>query len=247
MSASLSAAELEHYREHGYVFPRYRLPDDLLRRLRAATDGLLSTYTDVAQEDLANPHMIPPTTGPDLNPFMAAAQDPGVLDLVRAGARARSHPVDHARAVQAASRRARSAVAPGRRVLAHAPARDRFGVDRDRSGVAGERLHALHSRIASAAGALPASRERSQGPRAQSRARLRPVRREDGRQRRTRARPDVDPRRAPDPRFARQHFRPAARGADHALHARRLRTTTARSSRSARTTARSTSTTSRCG
>ncbi|MBX9965162.1 MAG: phytanoyl-CoA dioxygenase family protein [Burkholderiales bacterium] len=82
MSALLSAAELDHYREHGYVFPRYRLPADLLARLRAATDGLLASYTDVAQEDLANPHMIPPTTGPDMNPFMAAAQDPGVLDLV---------------------------------------------------------------------------------------------------------------------------------------------------------------------
>jgi ectoine hydroxylase-related dioxygenase (phytanoyl-CoA dioxygenase family) len=82
MSVLLSAAELDHYRERGYVFPRYRLPDPLLKRLRAATDGLLATYTDVAQEDLANPHMIPPTTGPDMNPFMAAAQDPGVLDLV---------------------------------------------------------------------------------------------------------------------------------------------------------------------
>ncbi len=82
MKAQLSSAELDHYRERGYVFPRYRLPDAALARLRAATDGLLATYTDVAQEDLANPHMIPPTTGPALNPFMAAARDPGVLDLV---------------------------------------------------------------------------------------------------------------------------------------------------------------------
>ena len=61
----LTAAEIEQYQEQGYVIPKYRLPDELLQRLREALDRVLATYTDVAQEDLANPHMIPPTAGPD--------------------------------------------------------------------------------------------------------------------------------------------------------------------------------------
>jgi ectoine hydroxylase-related dioxygenase (phytanoyl-CoA dioxygenase family) len=78
----LTAAEIEHYREHGYVIPKYRLPDALLARLRQSLDRLLATYTDVAQEDIANPHMLPPTEGPDMNPFMAAAREPDVLDML---------------------------------------------------------------------------------------------------------------------------------------------------------------------
>jgi ectoine hydroxylase-related dioxygenase (phytanoyl-CoA dioxygenase family) len=78
----LTAEEIRHYREHGYVFPDYRLPQDLLSRLKDAVDRVLETYTDVSQEDLANPHMIPPTEGANMNPFMAAARHPGVLDRV---------------------------------------------------------------------------------------------------------------------------------------------------------------------
>src|SRR5258706_6064992 len=82
MNAALSADELAHYHEHGYVFPRYRLPEPLLQRLRESLDRLLVSYTDVAQEDLANPHMLPPTGGRRMNPFMAAARHPAVLDMV---------------------------------------------------------------------------------------------------------------------------------------------------------------------
>ena len=82
MTPTLTDNELQHYREHGYVIPRYRLPDPLLQRLRQAVDEVLATYTDVAQEDLANPHMIPPTEGPGVNPFMAAARHPPILDMV---------------------------------------------------------------------------------------------------------------------------------------------------------------------
>src|SRR5258708_12995486 len=82
MNAALSLDELAHYHEHGYVFPRYRLPDPLLQRLRESLDRLLVSYTDVAQEDLANPHMLPLTGGSDMNPFMAAARHPPVLDMM---------------------------------------------------------------------------------------------------------------------------------------------------------------------
>jgi ectoine hydroxylase-related dioxygenase (phytanoyl-CoA dioxygenase family) len=82
MSAILSARELDHYREHGYVIPRFRLPDALLARLRQGVERVLATYTDVAQEDLANPHMIPPSEGPQTNPFLEAARHPPVLDML---------------------------------------------------------------------------------------------------------------------------------------------------------------------
>lgn len=78
----LSQAELDHYRDRGYVIPRYRLPDELLLRIRQALDGLLATYVDVAPEDLANPHMLPPTEGPATNPFMAAVRHPPILDML---------------------------------------------------------------------------------------------------------------------------------------------------------------------
>jgi ectoine hydroxylase-related dioxygenase (phytanoyl-CoA dioxygenase family) len=78
----LTADELERYREQGYVIPRYRLPAPLLQQLRQGVERVLATYTDVAQEDLANPHMIPPTVGPEVNPFMQAARHGPVLDMV---------------------------------------------------------------------------------------------------------------------------------------------------------------------
>ena len=82
MSATLTDQELQHYREQGYVIPRFQLPAALLHRLRQAVDRVLATYTDVAQEDLANPHMIPPNEGTEMNPFMEAARHPPVLDMV---------------------------------------------------------------------------------------------------------------------------------------------------------------------
>jgi hypothetical protein len=78
----LTAQELAHYRERGYVIPHYRLPQPLLERLQSGMESVLASYTDVAQEDLANPHMIPPTLGPQSNPFMEAARHPPLLDML---------------------------------------------------------------------------------------------------------------------------------------------------------------------
>ena len=78
----LTPDEIRHYREKGYVIPDYRLPDALMQRLSDGLERVLATYTDVAQEDLANPHMIPPTQGSQLNPFMEAARHPMILDRV---------------------------------------------------------------------------------------------------------------------------------------------------------------------
>lgn len=74
--------DIEHYRERGYVIPDFRLPEALLRRLREGMEGMLSTYTDVQQEDLANPHMLPPEPGEAVNPFLEAAQHPQLLDMI---------------------------------------------------------------------------------------------------------------------------------------------------------------------
>ena len=82
MSTVLSSAELQHYQEHGFVLPRFRLPAQLVSDLRDGLDRLVTQYTDVAQEDLANPHMLPPTGGPACNPFMLAARHPAILDML---------------------------------------------------------------------------------------------------------------------------------------------------------------------
>ena len=78
----LTQKEIEHYRERGYIIPDFRLPDELLKRLQKGMTDLLATYTDVKQEDLANPHMLPPTEGPNANPFVTAARYPRLLDMV---------------------------------------------------------------------------------------------------------------------------------------------------------------------
>ncbi|HEV8261139.1 MAG TPA: phytanoyl-CoA dioxygenase family protein [Burkholderiales bacterium] len=82
MSTVLSAEEVQQYKEQGYLFPKYHLPDPLLARLRDGIDRLLAAYTDVAQEDLANPHMISPTEGAHMNPFMETARHGPILDMV---------------------------------------------------------------------------------------------------------------------------------------------------------------------
>jgi ectoine hydroxylase-related dioxygenase (phytanoyl-CoA dioxygenase family) len=78
----LSPQEVAQYAERGYVIPNYRLPWPLLERLQSGLDNVLENFTDVAQEDLANPHMMPPTRGIALNPFMEAARHPPLLDML---------------------------------------------------------------------------------------------------------------------------------------------------------------------
>jgi hypothetical protein len=73
----LTANELAHYQEHGYVIPSFRLPPALLAPLREGVDRVLASYTDVPPEDLANPHMLPSVgdgAGATPNPFMQAAR-----------------------------------------------------------------------------------------------------------------------------------------------------------------------------
>jgi hypothetical protein len=78
----LTTKELEQYRERGYVIPDFRLPATLLTSLRGAVDRVLESYTDVAPEDLANPHMLPPGASGEFNPFLQAARHPPILDMI---------------------------------------------------------------------------------------------------------------------------------------------------------------------
>jgi hypothetical protein len=78
----LTPAELAHYRDHGYVIPSFRLPPDLLTELRRAVDGVLTSYTDVPPEDLANPHMLPADAAGQPNPFMRAARQEPILNMI---------------------------------------------------------------------------------------------------------------------------------------------------------------------
>ena len=82
MNTVLSAQEVAHYHEHGYVIPDYRVPETLLTQLQRAVDVLLTDYTDVAPEDLANPHMMPSDSESEPSAFMAVARQPEMLDLV---------------------------------------------------------------------------------------------------------------------------------------------------------------------
>ncbi len=78
----LTAQEQAHYREHGYVIPSFRLPPELLAELRRAVDGMLTSYTDVPPEDLANPHMLPADAAGLPNPFMRAARHEPILNMI---------------------------------------------------------------------------------------------------------------------------------------------------------------------
>lgn len=56
-SPVLSDAEIAHYREHGYVIPRWRLPADRLQRMRADLDALLAGNKKVGSDSMFCPHI----------------------------------------------------------------------------------------------------------------------------------------------------------------------------------------------
>ena len=82
MMEILDAQESRHYRQRGYVLPRFRLPDDHLGELRQGVDAILSANDDVRPENVANPHLVASIPGLDQNPFMTAARHPRILDMV---------------------------------------------------------------------------------------------------------------------------------------------------------------------
>ena len=53
----LTDEEVNHYREEGYVIPDYRLPDDVLGRLREALDRLINDNPNIRPEMLLGVHI----------------------------------------------------------------------------------------------------------------------------------------------------------------------------------------------
>ena len=83
-TARLSAEEIARYHEDGYVVPRYRLPDEVLARLRAAYDALLAANPDISSDFMLGPHLEKPgTQGVKGSPaWLDFATRPEVLDMV---------------------------------------------------------------------------------------------------------------------------------------------------------------------
>ncbi len=82
--AALTPDEIAHYEREGYVIPRWRLPDDLLRRMRADLDALFEANPGVAQDGMICPHTVHGgTQGLKGDPrWREHARIPDVLDLV---------------------------------------------------------------------------------------------------------------------------------------------------------------------
>jgi len=52
----LSDAEIASFRDEGLVIPDYRIPDEMLSRMRAEVDDLIARHPDVRPELLSGPH-----------------------------------------------------------------------------------------------------------------------------------------------------------------------------------------------
>ena len=80
----LSTTEIERYRTEGLVIPDYRVPDDLLGRMRRAVDDLIANHPNVAPEQLSGPHN-PWGQSAELlgtEEFLEFCQFPDFLDMV---------------------------------------------------------------------------------------------------------------------------------------------------------------------
>ena len=84
MSHLLTSDEIEHYHEHGYVIQRWRLPADLLARMRADLDALLEANQGVSRDSMFCPHIVKGGTQglSGSNEWLEYARIPEVLDLV---------------------------------------------------------------------------------------------------------------------------------------------------------------------
>ncbi len=83
-SQVLSDDDVRCYRSNGFMVPEYRLPDELLRRLQAATQQLITDRPDLIDEPIVGPHL--PGGGKHGlyadRAFLDVATDPGLLDIV---------------------------------------------------------------------------------------------------------------------------------------------------------------------
>ena len=79
----MSNEQLAYYKENGYIFPDFKLPDDLTHRLQSGIDSAIQRLGDKFKpEDIPNPHFLDFSSEGVSNPFMEVASHPGILDLV---------------------------------------------------------------------------------------------------------------------------------------------------------------------
>jgi Phytanoyl-CoA dioxygenase (PhyH) len=83
--AGLLAHELEHFREHGYVVPQFRLRPERVAQLRTALDALIERNPGVRPEHLVSAHVENPgregVKGSKV--FLDLARDPEMIDLAQ--------------------------------------------------------------------------------------------------------------------------------------------------------------------
>jgi Phytanoyl-CoA dioxygenase (PhyH) len=80
-AARLGDDEVAAYRRDGQVTPEWRLPDELLRRMRASLERLVAARTDIRPDFIALPH-VPWPGGEDIaREFFEHSTHPAFLDL----------------------------------------------------------------------------------------------------------------------------------------------------------------------
>ena len=84
--AQLSSAEIDQYRDSGYVVPEFTLPVATVDKLRETVDRLIRSNPDVRPEQLVNAHIANPNAegvkGAD--ELLELTRHPDILDLVEA-------------------------------------------------------------------------------------------------------------------------------------------------------------------
>jgi ectoine hydroxylase-related dioxygenase (phytanoyl-CoA dioxygenase family) len=85
--AQLTPQEIEHYREHGYVVPRFRLDEARVSRMVAALDELIRRNPGVRPEKLVSAHVQGGAGGNGegvrgSRQFLELATDPQIVELV---------------------------------------------------------------------------------------------------------------------------------------------------------------------
>ena len=80
----LSPAEIDGYREDGYVIPEFRLPPGRVSKLRGALDRVIAANPDKRPEQLVSIHI----DGKNAegvcgdSEFLTVSRDPAILDMV---------------------------------------------------------------------------------------------------------------------------------------------------------------------
>jgi chlorinating enzyme len=83
-ASSLSASELRHYQQQGFIVPQFRLSEERVGQLREALDRVIADNPDRRPEQLVSVHIsgknAEGVTGHDA--FMQIAQDSEIVDMV---------------------------------------------------------------------------------------------------------------------------------------------------------------------